>query len=240
MAVNTGLRENELFSLKPAQIDFHRDVITVRETKAGEDRYVPMNDVVRGLLRRLVTSAKHASDTYILTNPKTGNKYTTIKTAWLTACRLAGIEDLNFHDLRHTFGTRAIDNGAPLPADQEVMGHKSIETTRGYTRATEEGKRRVVEARWQSSGASGPNSVPIGKSDDWPSGELKDREEQIVNVHKLSIAVGGYGFDHLGAAPIKATPPTRVSSWAALIAPVLKAAQPVGFAFLRISPHCEL
>jgi site-specific recombinase XerD len=46
----------------------------------------------------------------------------------------------------HTFGTRAIDNGAPLPAVQEVMGHRSIETTRGYTHATEEGKRRVVEA----------------------------------------------------------------------------------------------
>jgi integrase len=146
LAVNTGLRENELFSLKPEQVDFHRDAINVKETKGGEDRYVPMNDLARDLLYRLVTSARHDGRMYLLTNPKTGRKYTTIKTAWLTACRLAGIEDLNFHDLRHTFGTRAIDNGAPLPAVQEVMGHKSIETTLGYTHATEEGKRRVVEA----------------------------------------------------------------------------------------------
>ena len=146
LAINTGLRENELFSLKPDQVDFHRDVINVRETKGGEDRYVPMNDVARQLLYRLLTSAKHNSRVHLFTNPKTKKKYTTIKTAWLTACRLAEIEDLNFHDLRHTFGTRAIDNGAPLPAVQEVMGHRSIETTRGYTHATEEGKRRVVEA----------------------------------------------------------------------------------------------
>jgi integrase len=62
MAVNTGLRENELFSLKFDQLDFHRDVINVRETKSGEDRYVPMNHVVRRLLRRLVSSAKQAND----------------------------------------------------------------------------------------------------------------------------------------------------------------------------------
>jgi integrase len=105
-----------------------------------------MNDAVGTLLGRLVTSAKQASETYILTNSKTGKKYTTIKTAWLTACRLAGVEGLNFHDLRHTFGTRAMDNAAPLQAVQEVVGHKSIETNRGYTHAAEKGKRRVIDA----------------------------------------------------------------------------------------------
>jgi hypothetical protein len=38
MAVSTGLRENELFSLKAEPIDFHRDAINVRETKGGEDQ----------------------------------------------------------------------------------------------------------------------------------------------------------------------------------------------------------
>jgi len=94
----------------------------------------------------LVSEARSSGRVYLLTNPKTGEKYTTIKTAWLTALRLAGISNLNFHDLRHTFATRAIDNGASLTAVQEILGHKSIETTRGYTHATDEGKRRAVEA----------------------------------------------------------------------------------------------
>ena len=47
---------------------------------------------------------------------------------------------------RHTFGTRAVDNGASMVAVQKVMGHKSIETTMQYVHATDEGKRRDVEA----------------------------------------------------------------------------------------------
>src|SRR5262245_30675244 len=82
-----------------------------------------MNDVARQLLYRLLTSAKHNSRVHLFTNPKTKKKYTTIKTAWLTACRLAEIEDLNFHDLRHTFGTRIAARIAESGVDPpEVIG----------------------------------------------------------------------------------------------------------------------
>jgi hypothetical protein len=40
-----------------------------------------------------------------------------------------------------------VDNGASIAAVQKVMGHKSIETTMQYVHATDEGKRRAVEAR---------------------------------------------------------------------------------------------
>ena len=62
------------------------------------------------------------------------------------ACRNAGLSNLRFHDLRHTFGTRAADAGVPLPAIRDVMGHRSIQTTERYAHATDEGKRRAVEA----------------------------------------------------------------------------------------------
>lgn len=73
-------------------------------------------------------------------------KYTTIKTAWNTACRKAGIVGLRFHDLRHTFGTRAADSGIPLNALRDVMSHKSTTVTERYAHATDEGKRRAIEA----------------------------------------------------------------------------------------------
>jgi integrase len=49
-------------------------------------------------------------------------------------------------DLHYTFGTRAEDAGVPLPAIRDVMGHRSIKTTERYAHATDEGKRRAVEA----------------------------------------------------------------------------------------------
>ena len=54
LAINTGLRANELFSLKISDVDFHRDVLYIKHTKNDEDRDVPLNDTARELLRELI------------------------------------------------------------------------------------------------------------------------------------------------------------------------------------------
>jgi integrase len=81
------------------------------------------------------------------------------KPAWKGACKKAGITDLRFHDLRNTFGTSTIDNGTPLSVVQKVMGEKMIQTTLQYVHATDEGKRRAVQAVG-GGGKPGPNLVP--------------------------------------------------------------------------------
>ena len=105
---------------------------------------MPLNDTARELLRGLIQAERKGGE-FLFINPKTGKPYTTIKTAWLTACRNAGLSNLRFHDPRHTFGTRAADAGVPLPAIREVMGHRSIQTTERYAHATDEGRRQTVE-----------------------------------------------------------------------------------------------
>lgn len=146
LAIHTGMRVSELFKLTPGKLDFIRDVIHVTETKTDEDRQVPMNQTVRALLLRRDSEAKAKGWRYLFTNPETGTRYTSIKTAWQTACRLAGIVGLRFHDLRHTFGTRTTDAGTPLTATASVMGHASTRTTERYAHATDEGRRRAVLA----------------------------------------------------------------------------------------------
>ena len=137
--INTGLREMELLTLKPEHIDFHRVVIYLKGTKSDEDREVPINSTARKLLTELVAEAEQKGHEYLFTNPKPKRHHVSIKNAWNTACREAGITNLRFHDPRHTFGTRAVDNGASIAAVQKVMGHKSIETTMQYVHATDEG-----------------------------------------------------------------------------------------------------
>ena len=81
-----------------------------------------MNDTARNLLTELVSVAKQNDHEYLFTNPKTKRYHACIKNAWNTACRKAGIANLRFHDLRHTFGTRVVDNGASIAAVQKVIG----------------------------------------------------------------------------------------------------------------------
>src|SRR4051812_29819217 len=107
------------------------------------------------LMQRLYNDARESG--HLFENPKTGKPITTIKTAWRKALRDAGIPYINFHCAgRHTFGTRAIDGGAPISAVKEVMGHMDINTTMRYVHATEEGKRRAVEAAAKSRVQSNP------------------------------------------------------------------------------------
>jgi len=74
-------------------------------------------------------------------------RYVDVKRAYTGALRDAGIKDFRFHDVRHTFGTRAVDEGAPLTGVRGALGHASLATTNRYAHGTEEGKRRAVEAQ---------------------------------------------------------------------------------------------
>ncbi|PIV64039.1 MAG: hypothetical protein COZ37_01245 [bacterium (Candidatus Ratteibacteria) CG_4_10_14_3_um_filter_41_18] len=46
IALNTGMRKGEILNLKWRDIDFNQRIIYLLETKSGEKREVPMNDVV--------------------------------------------------------------------------------------------------------------------------------------------------------------------------------------------------
>jgi len=146
VALHTGIRQGELFNLTVSDVDVERAEILIRETKNGEPRVVPLNAVAEEIVLRLRQRAIANKHSLLFLNPHTGLKYLRVTSSWRTACKLAHISDLRFHDLRHTFGTRAIENGATLAEVKEVLGHKSIKTTEGYVHATEKGKRRAVEA----------------------------------------------------------------------------------------------
>jgi integrase len=140
----TGMRRNEILSLHKSQIDFLRNSIELHNTKGGKSRSVPMYETIRPVFERLCEKAGPSG--YLFENPRTGKSIKDIKTAWWNALKDAGIAGLRFQDIRHTFGTRAIDNGAPLSAVKEVMGHMDIHTTMRYVHVTDEGKRRAVDA----------------------------------------------------------------------------------------------
>ena len=69
-----------------------------------------------------------------------------IKNAFKTAKRLAGIEGLRLHDLRHTAATRLADAGADAFTIAAILGHSSIQMSARYTHASDERKRRMLEA----------------------------------------------------------------------------------------------
>ena len=48
------------------------------------------------------------------------------------ACRLADLENLHFHDLRHTFCSNLLLSGADLKEVKEMIGHRDLAMTDRY------------------------------------------------------------------------------------------------------------
>ena len=60
--------------------------------------------------------------------------------------KAAGIENLRIHDLRHSFASLAVNNGATLYEVQHLLGHASPQTTQRYAHLADERLRQVSGA----------------------------------------------------------------------------------------------
>ena len=61
---------------------------------------------------------------------------------WKKVQKLAGIEDVRLHDLRHTFASQAAMQGIPLPVVARLLGHAQVKMTLRYAHVSD----RDVEA----------------------------------------------------------------------------------------------
>lgn len=58
----------------------------------------------------------------------------------------AGITDINFHALRHTFATRAVEQGFDIKSLSEILGHSSVKfTMERYVHPSNEHKKMNLE-----------------------------------------------------------------------------------------------
>jgi integrase len=128
-ALNTGCRKDEILELTWDRVDLKHGFIRLHETKNGEARDVPINATLAECLRGLV---RHLGTDYVFVNPQTGRRWYDPKRAFSRALRKAKISDFRFHDLRHTFASHMVMNGADLTTVSRLLGHKSLTMTLRY------------------------------------------------------------------------------------------------------------
>ncbi|KJL26489.1 Tyrosine recombinase XerC [Microbacterium azadirachtae] len=139
-------RGSEVAGLRVGDIDWANRVVTIerqtypgkgglvtKETKGRRTRYAPILDTLEPILIRL--SAGKEPDEPLLRGPRRGVITTaTLRDAtnWDALVTNLGLENLKRHGLRHTGATWLADSGVPLHVLQRILGHASIETTKGY------------------------------------------------------------------------------------------------------------
>ena len=97
--VNLG-KTQRTFTVKGERIVLEPNWLLIEKTKNGKPRCIPVSQPVRNMLQVLCAVA--TSDGFIFGNPMTGSHVKDIKHGFRGACEAADIQDLTFHDLRHT------------------------------------------------------------------------------------------------------------------------------------------
>jgi integrase len=147
IALNTGMRETEIRTLRWQQIDLEDRTITVGKSKtaAGTGRHIPMNDRLTMAMR---TWAKRFPDretshfvfpaeqygtpgdekpgTYDADPTKAMGSW---KTAWKNVRKSADVK-CRFHDLRHSAVTRLLEGGVSFPIVASLLGWSPSTTTK--------------------------------------------------------------------------------------------------------------
>lgn len=137
IALNTGLRRGELFSLTWDAVDFQQRRLTVAAAtaKSFKTRHVPMNDEVLQVLQAIVPEDATG---LVFRSPKvnkageTGGRFDNVSKAWAAVVEAAALTDFTWHDLRHTFASWMAMRGVPLYDLQVLMGHGSSVMTSRY------------------------------------------------------------------------------------------------------------
>lgn len=133
-ALDTAMRRGEIFKMKWKDIGFDANEIYIPQTntKTEESRSVGITPRLKYELEQLWEASPQDLDQTVfgITN--------TVKTAFLSACREANIQDFRFHDCRHTATTRMIASGSPHTEVMKITGHSQLKTFIRYLNITSE------------------------------------------------------------------------------------------------------
>ncbi len=127
-AIDTGLRDEEMFTLTWSQIDMAKREVRVLKTQAKNKRMreVPLLPRTLNLLAKLPRS-KHSD---LVFWHRDGRRYSQMYVPLQRRCTEIGIEPCSFHDLRRTCGVRLLrDRNFAMERVSGWLGHSSVKVT---------------------------------------------------------------------------------------------------------------
>jgi integrase len=172
----TGIRRGELLALRWSDLDVAAATVTItraiargpeglvekQTTKTGRERRIALAPESVVLLvehrqrcaeRAAAAGARLAADSYVFSPEIDGSKPwwpTSVSRSMKTLCRSAGIEAINFRELRRFVASTMVTGGVDMSTETEMLGHGPTVALTHYARsdraAQERASRVVVDA----------------------------------------------------------------------------------------------
>ncbi len=137
----TGARKTEILGLRWSEVDLLRNVLVLppERTKAGgktgERRVSLSAPALEILSRRIARSDAEmpATGSFFVFPAARGDGHAIgLRRALTKVCAKANLEGLRIHDLRHSFASFAVADGASLFLIGKLLGHANARTTERY------------------------------------------------------------------------------------------------------------
>ncbi|NCC69478.1 MAG: site-specific integrase [Clostridia bacterium] len=145
LALKLGMRVGEVCALRWEDVLFDEGLLHIRRTvqrinasdggtwlyvgdpkSLDSDRKIPLTPA----LLELLSARRGADGGYIISKkPDRPVEPRTLQRHFKRTLRKAGLRDVNFHVLRHSFATKCVDQGFDVKSLSMILGHASVSTT---------------------------------------------------------------------------------------------------------------
>ena len=131
----TGCRTGEILRLRWREVN--SDTLKLEDSKTGPRQVLLSPDA-----RAIIEQQPRSGNPWVFPSPVNPARARFDLSLWKKVRKLAGIEDVRLHDLRHTFASQAAMQGIPLPVVARLLGHAQVQMTLRYAHVSD----RDVEA----------------------------------------------------------------------------------------------
>ena len=145
LALSTGARRMETWSLRWKDIDLNAGKAIIRETKNKRTRIIPIQSYALELMRQKSKIRRIDTD-LVFPGTVDPSKPFDFRKSWESVLRKAGIKDFRWHDLRHSAGSYLAMNGASSREIAEILGHKTLQMAMRYSHLSEGHSASVVKS----------------------------------------------------------------------------------------------
>jgi len=125
VAVDTGLRTGEMLRLEKNDIVNNQLIVWI--SKGGTARNIDLTPRAKKVLERRTRNIGDKANIFSITKEELRYRFTLMRKI------IPELSDVHPHVMRHTFCSRLVQLGVPIPNVQKLMGHKKIETTMRYS-----------------------------------------------------------------------------------------------------------
>lgn len=164
LLIFTGARLNEIVKLKWENVDFERGIIFLPDSKTGRKPVY----LSAAALEVLLNIRRIEGNPYVIAGALDGKSRADLNKPWAAIRRVAGLDGVRIHDLRHTNASFGVGASFGLPIVGKLLGHKNAATTQRYAHLDADPLRRAANAIGANISAAmdrkAPEVIPLKKS----------------------------------------------------------------------------